>query len=292
VRNLEVRRQAVVNYHNDTNNLTGLEDRLYDTEEQLSKDEEELKNKQEQQKDLEKKMKEAAKAAMDYKAAKIKFDENEEDIEALERKRKELDSNKTGREVELRNVQTQINGLKEEMAEIESDVKKAESLNEYATWLEEYFKVALERIELSILTTANREFDEEFGRWFSFMVEDPTKSVRVDEDFTPLITQDAYEQEVSNLSGGERTALALAYRLALNKTVQRRSGVESGLLILDEPTDGFSKDQVGKIGDLLRELNLVQAIIVSHERELEGAVDHIFRVNKEDGKSKVLAVNA
>jgi len=291
VRDLEGKRHAAVGYSNDTNSLSGLEDRLYDTEDQISKDEEELKRTEAQQKELDKKVKEAAEAAVDYKAAKMKFDENEGDIEALERKRKGLDSKKTGREADLRNVQTQIEGLKEERAEIEANMAKAESLNEYATWLDEYFKVALERIELSILTAANREFDEEFGRWFSFMVEDPTKSVRVDEDFTPLITQDAYEQEVSNLSGGERTALALAYRLALNKTVQRRSGVESGLLILDEPTDGFSKDQIGKIGDLLKELDLVQAIIVSHERELEGAVDHIFRVHKEDGKSKVLPVN-
>ena len=292
VRDLEAKRHAAVCYSNDTNNLTGLEDRLYDTEDQVSKDDEELKRTEVQRKELERKVREAAEAAVDYKAAKMKFDENEKDIEALERKRKELDSRKIGKEADLRNIQIKIDGLKEEKAEIEADMERAESLNEYATWLDEYFKVALERIELSILTSANREFDEEFGRWFSFMVEDPTKSVRVDEDFTPLITQDAYEQEVSNLSGGERTALALAYRLALNKTVQQRSGVESGLLILDEPTDGFSKDQIGKIGDLLKELNLVQAIIVSHERELEGAVDHIFRVQKEDGKSRVLPVNA
>jgi exonuclease SbcC len=71
-----------------------------------------------------------------------------------------------------------------------------------------------------------------------------------------------------------------------------RAGVDSGLLILDEPTDGFSKDQIGKIGDLLKELDLVQAIIVSHERELEGSVDYIFRVQKEDGKSKVFPVIA
>ena len=288
---LEAARQAAINYNNETNSLTGLEDRLYDTEEQISKDEEELRRAEVQQKELERKVKESAEAAEKYKAVKVKFDKNDGEIEALEGREEGLKARKTGRESDLRNIQTQIEGLRAERAEIEGNMAKAESLNEYATWLEEYFSVALERIELSILTAANREFDEEFSRWFSFMVEDPTKSVRVDEDFTPLITQDAYEQEVSNLSGGERTALALAYRLALNKTVQQRSGVESGLLILDEPTDGFSKDQIGKIGDLLRELNLIQAIIVSHERELEGAADHIFRVQKEDGKSKVLPVS-
>jgi len=101
------------------------------------------------------------------------------------------------------------------------------------------------------------------------------------------VTQDSYEQELNNLSGGERTSLALAYRLALNRVVQRSSSIGADLLILDEPTDGFSKDQIGKLGDLLRELQLRQAVIVSHERELEGAVDHIFRIQKEGGKSRV-----
>ncbi|MDH7556970.1 MAG: AAA family ATPase, partial [Candidatus Methanosuratincola sp.] len=162
---------------------------------------------------------------------------------------------------------------------------------EYSRWLDGYFSEAMEGVERAILTNANRELDEEFGRWFSFLVDDPTKGVRIDEVFTPLVSQDSYEQEVGNLSGGERTALALAYRLALNKTVQRRAGIEAGLLILDEPTDGFSKDQIAKIGDLLKELDLRQVIIVSHERELEGAVDHIFRVSKEDGKSRVQPVS-
>ncbi|MEN3065127.1 MAG: hypothetical protein ABC536_04200 [Candidatus Methanosuratincola petrocarbonis] len=33
---------------------------------------------------------------------------------------------------------------------------------------------------------------------------------------------------------------ALAYRLALNRVVQRNSRIGADLLILDEPTDGFS----------------------------------------------------
>ena len=291
VKALEASRQTAVKYETESGSITGLEDRLYDTEEQIHKDEEELKKAEALRKDLERKVKESQAAAKDYEGVKREFDENEGLIEELEGKGKDLESRKARREGDMRNVQTQMDTLKQAKDEIEAQRAKADSLTDYANWLKEYFAVALERIELSILTAANREFDEEFSRWFSFMVEDPTKSVRVDEDFTPMVTQDAYEQEVSNLSGGERTALALAYRLALNKTVQRRAGVDSGLLILDEPTDGFSKDQIGRIGDLLRELNLVQAIIVSHERELEGAVDHIFRVQKEDGKSKVLPVN-
>jgi exonuclease SbcC len=200
----------------------------------------------------------------------------------LELEKTRIISNIEKYDLEISNTQQEINKIKEK-------VNKGRKLMEYVTWIEECFIPALEKIELVIFRNANREFNDEFSRFFSYMVEDPTKSVMIDEDFTPIVMQESYEHEISNLSGGERTALALAFRLALNKIVQKRAGIEGGLLILDEPTDGFSKDQIGKIGDLIRELKLDQVIIVSHERELEGSADYIFRVRKENGKSKIYA---
>jgi exonuclease SbcC len=120
------------------------------------------------------------------------------------------------------------------------------------------------------------------------LIEDPTKDANVDEDFTPSVRQDGYDQNVDFLSGGERTSIALAYRLALNSIVQQVSiGMKSNLLILDEPTDGFSKEQLYKVREILRELQCPQVVIVSHEAELESFASHIIRVKKIDGKSKV-----
>ena len=63
--------------------------------------------------------------------------------------------------------------------------------------------------------------------------------------------------------------------------------MQSNLLILDEPTDGFSKEQLGRVREILDELQSPQIIIVSHERELESFADQIFRVTKVDGESKI-----
>jgi exonuclease SbcC len=63
--------------------------------------------------------------------------------------------------------------------------------------------------------------------------------------------------------------------------------MKSNLLILDEPTDGFSKNQLSKIRELLDELKSEQIILVSHEKELETHVDNIFNISKQDGVSKV-----
>jgi exonuclease SbcC len=63
--------------------------------------------------------------------------------------------------------------------------------------------------------------------------------------------------------------------------------MKSNLLILDEPTDGFSKHQLGKVRDILDELQSPQIIFVSHDKEVESFADQIFRVTKTQGESKV-----
>jgi exonuclease SbcC len=136
------------------------------------------------------------------------------------------------------------------------------------------------------MTSINQRFAEQFTRWFQILMDDPDMQVRINEDFSPIIEREGYEQDFNALSGGEKTSVALAYRLALNTTVQEVTiSGGSNLLILDEPTDGFSKEQLYKIRDILEELKCPQVILVSHEKELEGFADHVFRVQKSDGVS-------
>ncbi|MCX8182660.1 MAG: AAA family ATPase [Candidatus Methanomethyliaceae archaeon] len=287
---LETLSKEIQEYLNKSSRAEELDERIYDLEEQIEGDEFDWKELLAKVDDLKKKIEGARKAAEEYRSLRSELERVENNMKDLDLKKRKLERERIEAITELKNVDLQASLLEKERERVKEKLIRAKRLMEYATWLDECFIPALERIELTILMGANREFNEEFSRFFAFMVEDPTKSVMVDEDFTPIIMQETYEQEVSNLSGGERTALALAYRLALNEIVQKRSGAEGGLIIMDEPTDGFSKDQVGKIGDLIRELSPTQAIIVSHERELEGAADHIFRIQKENGKSRIYAL--
>ena len=112
---------------------------------------------------------------------------------------------------------------------------------------------------------------------------------QIDENFTPVILQGETEMDYSYLSGGERTAVALAYRLALNQTINSlMSKIRTrGLIILDEPTDGFSETQINKIRDILEELNAEQLIIVSHEQKIESFVDNVIKVTKENDTSSI-----
>ena len=112
----------------------------------------------------------------------------------------------------------------------------------------------------------------------------------MDETFSPMLRSGEYDLDLDldSLSGGERTSLALAYRLALNTMVREEAGMgRESLLVLDEPTDGFSSGQLNRLRDILGETGCDQTIIVSHEQELEGVADRVYGVSKERGVSTV-----
>ncbi|MEX0656852.1 MAG: SMC family ATPase [Nitrosopumilaceae archaeon] len=177
-----------------------------------------------------------------------------------------------------------------------SDAKKWQveykKFRQYHSWLDEFFIPTIGLIEKQVLLSIFQSFNETYSRWYFILIEDPTKESQIDENFTPIVSQDGYEQDVSYLSGGEKTSIALAYRLTLNSLMRKETeSMKSNLLILDEPTDGFSKTQLAKIRTLLDELKSEQIILVSHEKELETYVDNIFRISKDNGISQVLRLN-
>ncbi|HVP15774.1 MAG TPA: SMC family ATPase [candidate division Zixibacteria bacterium] len=185
----------------------------------------------------------------------------------------------------------QVEELEKEIRDKEKERKTAERMKEYQMWLEEFWMPTLEAIEKYVMMNINQEFNQHFQKWWGMLVEDPSKESRIDEDFTPTVEQDGYEQDYNYLSGGEKTSLALAYRLSLNTIVQKVSaGIKSNLLILDEPTDGFSKEQLFKIREILDELKCPQVVMVSHERELESFADQVMRVEKKDGVSQIKVI--
>jgi exonuclease SbcC len=188
----------------------------------------------------------------------------------------------------IKDVENRARELDEEIKQKQAQRRFAGTLSEYRIWVDEFFIPTLDNIEKHVMLAINQDFNQHFQKWFGLLIEDPGKDARIDEEFTPIIEQDGYEQDIYYLSGGERTSVALAYRLALNTIVQKVSaGMKSNLLILDEPTDGLSKEQLFKVREILNEIKCPQVIIVSHERELESFADRVLKVEKTQGVSTV-----
>ena len=173
----------------------------------------------------------------------------------------------------------------------EQQKKKLREFNELIDWLGVKFLNLIETIERSVLLKLRSEFSLLFRKWFLVLIAEGMLDARVDENFTPVITQNEAEMDYSFLSGGERTAVALAYRLALNQTINSlMSKIKTkSIIILDEPTDGFSEAQIDKVRDILAELNAEQLILVSHEQKVEGFVDNVVKIKKEESGAKILS---
>ena len=149
-------------------------------------------------------------------------------------------------------------------------------------WIEGAAIPSFVLMEQRVLGRIYHEFNDMLRTWFAMLMEDETMSCRLSSDFAPIIEQNGYECPIYTLSGGERTSIALAYRLALNRVINDLiSSIKTNdLLILDEPTDGFSSEQLDRVRHVLAELELAQIIIVSHEQKIESFVDHVIRVSK------------
>ncbi|PIN74884.1 hypothetical protein COV18_05705 [Candidatus Woesearchaeota archaeon CG10_big_fil_rev_8_21_14_0_10_37_12] len=185
-------------------------------------------------------------------------------------------------------IQQQIVKLEQEITKKENAKKTLQRTQHVHQWITDYFTPLMDIIEKHVMTTIHHEFNAVFQEWFSMLVED-VLSAKLNDTFTPTIQQNGYDLEVEHLSGGEKTACALAYRLALNKTINSLiSGIQTkDLIVLDEPTDGFSSEQLDKMRDVLAQLPLNQIVVVSHEQKIESFADQIIRVHKVDGESKI-----
>ena len=216
------------------------------------------------------------------------YEEKKQELNQINSKLQELLINKAeiNKEIQLLNQQTQE--LEEKIKTLENLKIKINEIKELESWLSNKFSQFILHTEKNVMLTLREEFSELFSQWFSMLVPEDL-SVRLDETFSPIINQKDYELDYAFLSGGEKTAVALAYRLALNQVINSLlSKIKThDIVILDEPTDGFSETQLDKMRDVFQELKVKQLILVSHEQKIEGFVDNIIRMSKESGVSTI-----
>jgi len=251
---------------------------------------------------------------------KGKLKELEEEISSLSLRKEELEKVVSGFESIKQELWELQDEEKEFYAKRESILKEINLLKSRAIELDE--KIGKKKIELeetkklrarldklkdliNLLTrlrediknirevVRNKFLDDlrsEFQRFFEEIRREGEYIVSIDQDYEPIAyTKSGEEVEITNLSGGERTSVALSYRLALSNIAAQISGIQkSELLILDEPTVGFDKEDIRTLPEVLRNLKTIpQIIIVTHEEELKDAGDHKFEIEKVGGISRI-----
>ncbi|MBS7647821.1 MAG: SMC family ATPase [Candidatus Bathyarchaeia archaeon] len=117
-------------------------------------------------------------------------------------------------------------------------------------------------------------------------------NVMIDETYTPyVLSESGVEREVSNLSGGERTLIAFAYRLGLGQLImQSKTGHGLSLLLLDEPTESLGREDgsIDRLAEAISRFKAIEQIIaVTHSEAFAEKAEHVIRVEKEAGESTV-----
>ena len=177
-----------------------------------------------------------------YKKIKQQYLEVLESEKSLHVKLAELKTKKEAYFITTKKLETEIDYL----LKLQQEVKKRRALQ---NWIKEHFLKVVDLIERHVMLKIQQEFNGFFQEWFNFMLEDENISARLDEKFSPIVTQNGYEIAFGDLSGGEKTSVALAYRLALNKVINDLISTVNtkDIIVLDEPTDGFSSEQLDKL---------------------------------------------
>jgi len=185
---------------------------------------------------------------------------------------------------EIARREEMIKGIERQLQEIDRLLKEVEKLQAEKKSLEDvkkFVEVAggvVGEIESTVLKILVDEFRRYFYDYLSKLLHGQPIEVVVTDDFglKTKIKIGRQSYDISSPSGGQNIAISLAYRLALNRVVREYSPtLKKSVLILDEPTTGFSSDIVHRLKDLLREIGGLegQAIVVTHDKELIEAGD-------------------
>lgn len=218
-----------------------------------------------------------------HRKARETYEKEQKKLHELEIGRNTFETDRKGK-LELAKL------LREEIAKQEQKKSELQRIKNTQNWLETHFVSIMALMEKQVMAQVYHSFNELFQNWFSSLMEDESITARLDDSFTPVVQQNGYDTSIAFLSGGEKTSCALAYRLALNKVINDLvTAIQTrDIIILDEPTDGFSTEQLDRVREVIDQLDMKQVIIVSHEQKIEGFVDNVIRIQKNEHISAVV----
>lgn len=219
-----------------------------------------------------------------YNAAKETYDKARSEAQ-------EIDRILTGKKADVRNIENRLLELNEQLERFRDESKKYEKLLNAISALRKIRSAfdkdgiqSLIRKDSSVfITNRTRNYLNSFNLNFD--------DVEIDENFDIKVTQNGAVQSIDSLSGGERTALAIAVRLSIANYLLSKVST----MIMDEPTNFLDQDRRNNLKDIiqysLKNENIIpQVIMITHHNELTSVADMAYEVTKRNGKSIVSTI--
>ncbi|MHA2407493.1 MAG: hypothetical protein ACXACA_03910 [Candidatus Ranarchaeia archaeon] len=165
-------------------------------------------------------------------------------------------------------------------------LKKYEQITNWVKSIRQSFKEVLPNLRLSSVQAFREQINDNYSQ-----LEIAPPYVDVDEHYAPIVKYGAITRPSDGLSGGERTDLALAYRIALGNTVSEvRSGRYLQLLILDEPTEniGEADRSIQRMAEFLsNSRNIQQIIAITHSHVFAKFANNVIEIEKKGNRSRI-----
>lgn len=212
-----------------------------------------------------------------YKESNEHYLELEYEVRNLESKKKEIGFRLDTLKDRLGRAQKKMERLKKtkKITELIQDIRQA--YRNIQPRIRSEFVTYLEKVVQQVL-------DELMGTEGSMM------NLRIDDNYTPTIeTEGGQVRSVLNLSGGERTMLAFAYRVGIGQLVmQWRVGHGLQMLLLDEPTESLGREDgsIDRLAESIARLKTVEQVIaVTHSEAFAEKAEHVIHFGKQNNKS-------
>ncbi len=224
-----------------------------------------------------------------------KTEDTEEELKKLREEEREIVGRINKLTGENQILYRQFNDFNSEIQKREETRKKVEEarkvIQRYTKLVELLVRLRNDIKNMREIVRKNylEEFRKIFRKEFDEIRRESEYLVDIKGDYEPVAYSNGVEVPISHLSGGEKTSVALAYRLSLSQLASLASAViPSKLMILDEPTTGLDREDVKALAETIRNITSIpQVIIVTHDETLKSYGDFVFNVEKESGESKV-----
>ena len=300
-------------YEIKKDNYKKYSDELEELLSSLKKAREELQKVQEQEKlaieveNYNNRINEIEKAILNYideikytedRLAGIKFDEEElkkkengfkltiEEINKINYKITEIKKETEMREKQILEDKGRLEEVKIKIKKREEIIKtlnKKEDLLKIISNLREDIRSIREYVRLKFIN----EFKSLFKARFEELRNENDYLLDIDNNYNVIINAGNEETDARALSGGEKTSVAIAYRLALSSLASILGGVgKNELILMDEPTSGLDKEDINALTSAITKItDLKQIVIVTHEDSMKNIADRVIKLKKEAGVS-------
>ncbi len=223
----------------------------------------------------------------DITSIEVEYDRVRREIKTLEKIIDEIKSRISRNQGILEARKKEASDIKKEIESLKAEVEKLrvkERVLEVSEWVSNNL-LGKGGLLATRLTEALRN-SLEAGVNDTLRLMERDFNIKIQEDFNITVVRGDQQLDVRSLSGGEKTMLAIAFRLTLAALL-----IEEPIstLILDEPTEYLDENSRKTVFEIIRKIAgyIDQVIVVTHDTEVEEIADRLISVRKEGDRSIV-----